>query len=82
MASFTSPTGVKFNIVPGDSGTDPAELQASTSKPSAEPNPVVVEGALALLRTSLTSMLWFWPLRQQLASAQPPAAKNHRRRLR
>ena len=80
MTSFTSPTGVKFDIVSGDGGTP--ELDAPKSKPSGEPNPVVVEGAFALLRTSLTSMLWFWPLRQQLASAQPPAAKNHRRRLR
>lgn len=82
MTSFTSPTGVKFDIVSGEGGTAPAELHASTAKPSGETSPVVVEGAFALLRTSLTSMLWFWPLRQESASAQPPAAKGHRRRLR
>ena len=80
MTSFTSPTGVRFDIVSGEGGTP--ELYASMSKPSNQPNPVVVEGAFALLRTSLTSMLWFWPLRQESASAQPPAARKHRRRLR
>jgi hypothetical protein len=82
MTSFTSPTGVKFDIVSGEGGTP--ELHASKSEPSSEPNPVVVEGAFALLRTSLTSMLWFWPLRQysQSVSAEPPTAKKHRRRSR
>ena len=82
MTSFTSPTGVKFDIVSGDGGTAPAELHASIARPSAETNPVVVEGAFALLRTSLTSMLWFWPPRQESAPVQPRAAKKHRRRLR
>ncbi len=78
MTSFTSPTGVKFDIVAGEGSTP--ELHAAMSKPSNQPNPVVVEGAIALLRTSLTSMLWFWPLRQP---SQPVSrAKRHRRRLR
>ena len=28
-----------------------------------EGNPVIIEGTLNLLRTSLTSILWVWPLR-------------------
>jgi transposase len=30
-----------------------------------EKRPPVIDGADALLRTSLASMLWYWPLRQR-----------------
>lgn len=82
MTSFTSPTGVKFEIVSDKGDTVPAEFGASMSEPSDEPNPVIVKGAFALLRTSLTSMLWVEPLRPQLMADRPPAAQKHQRRLR
>jgi hypothetical protein len=86
MRKYTapSPDGVRPDAGSDESSADAAELYAPASKPSGDTNPVVVEGAFALLRTSLTSMLWFWPLREPSppVSPQKPAAKPRRGRLR
>jgi hypothetical protein len=78
MTSFTAPSakGEKQGIVSSRGSTPSAELYVSMSKTSGGINPVV-DGAFALLRTSLTSMLW-WPLRNPSTAGDLVRTKRDR----